>query len=72
MLLELKHLMDQNQVMLLIFVGLDLATGFHSHSRIAYYDLIASRPNLQLITGHLVEKILFDANLTPQRVSSPA
>ncbi|KAM0194954.1 hypothetical protein ACHAPC_000770 [Botrytis cinerea] len=43
---------------------LDPKTGFRSHSRVAYYDPIASRPNLHLITGHLVEKILFDNNLT--------
>ncbi|KAI9647789.1 hypothetical protein NHQ30_004177 [Ciborinia camelliae] len=43
---------------------LDPATGFRSHSRIAYYDPVASRPNLKLITGHLVEKILFDDDLT--------
>ncbi|KAF7954505.1 hypothetical protein EAE96_005626 [Botrytis aclada] len=43
---------------------LDPKTGFRSHSRVAYYDPIASRPNLHLITGHLVEKILFDRNLT--------
>ncbi|RAL59050.1 hypothetical protein DID88_009078 [Monilinia fructigena] len=43
---------------------LDPATGFRSHSRIAYYDPVASRPNLQLVTGHLVEKILFDNDLT--------
>ncbi|KAA8569616.1 hypothetical protein MFRU_004g03490 [Monilinia fructicola] len=43
---------------------LDPATGFRSHSRIAYYDPVASRPNLQLVTGHLVERILFDQGLT--------
>lgn len=39
---------------------LDPATGFRSHSRIAYYDSIASRSNLQLITAHQVEKVVFD------------
>ncbi|KAF7920904.1 uncharacterized protein EAE98_008933 [Botrytis deweyae] len=43
---------------------LDPKTGFRSHSRVAYYDPITSRPNLHLIPGHLVEKILFDDNLT--------
>ncbi|TGO07549.1 hypothetical protein BTUL_0266g00040 [Botrytis tulipae] len=43
---------------------LDPKTGFRSHSRVAYYDPIASRPNLHLITGHLVEKTLFDDTLT--------
>lgn len=43
---------------------LDPKTGFRSHSRIAYYDPVASRPNLHLITGYLVEKILFDDTLT--------
>ncbi|ESZ91553.1 hypothetical protein SBOR_8054 [Sclerotinia borealis F-4128] len=43
---------------------LDPATGFRSHSRISYYDPVASRPNLQLVTGHLVEKIIFSHDLT--------
>ncbi|TGO86112.1 hypothetical protein BPOR_0334g00060 [Botrytis porri] len=43
---------------------LDPKTRFRSHSCIAHYDPIARRPNLHLITGHLVEKILCDDNLT--------
>ncbi|TGO31990.1 hypothetical protein BHYA_0370g00020 [Botrytis hyacinthi] len=44
---------------------LDPKRGFRSHSRVAYYDPIASRPNPHLITGHLVEKILFDECFGP-------
>ncbi|KAF7889620.1 uncharacterized protein EAF02_002035 [Botrytis sinoallii] len=43
---------------------LDPKTGFRSHSRVVYYDPIASQSNLHLIPGHLVEKILFDDSLT--------
>lgn len=43
--------------------ALDPATGFLSRSRIAYYDPIASRSNLQLITAHQVEKVVFGDHL---------
>lgn len=45
-------------------------TGTRSHARAAYYDPIAtSRPNLHLVTGHTVNKILLDKNLTATGVS---
>jgi choline dehydrogenase-like flavoprotein len=43
---------------------LDYAKGTRSHSRVAYYDPVVGRPNLQLVTGHLVEEILFSRDLT--------
>ncbi|KAM3078256.1 hypothetical protein ACMFMG_002448 [Clarireedia jacksonii] len=43
---------------------LDFAKGTRSHARVAYYDPVAKRPNLQLVTGHLVEEILFSKDLT--------
>ncbi|PQE25318.1 choline dehydrogenase protein [Rutstroemia sp. NJR-2017a BBW] len=43
---------------------LDYAKGTRSHSRVAYYDPVAGRPNLQLVTGALVEEILFSGDLS--------
>ena len=49
---------------------LDTRTGTRSHARAAYYDPIASaRPNLRLVTGHTVNKILLDDDLTATGVS---
>ncbi|KIM20574.1 GMC oxidoreductase [Serendipita vermifera MAFF 305830] len=39
--------------------SLDPAEMIRSYARIAHYDLIASRPNLHLLTGHSVTKVLF-------------
>lgn len=44
---------------------LDVRSGTRCHARVAYYDPIADRPNLQLATGEQVVKILFESpNLT--------
>ncbi|KAK8080043.1 hypothetical protein PG997_007861 [Apiospora hydei] len=49
---------------------LDTRTGTRSHARAAYYDPIAAkRPNLHLVTGHTVNKILFDDDLAATGVS---
>ncbi|KAK8128147.1 hypothetical protein PG984_009255 [Apiospora sp. TS-2023a] len=49
---------------------LDTRTGTRSHARAAYYDPIAkNRPNLHVVTGHTVNKILLDENLTATGVS---
>lgn len=43
---------------------LDYASGTRSHARVAYYDAVAAhRPNLRLVTGHVVDRILFDDDL---------
>lgn len=44
--------------------ALDPTTETRSHSRNAYYDPVASRPNLKLITGQRVTEILFDSKLS--------
>jgi choline dehydrogenase-like flavoprotein len=44
--------------------SVDYAKGTRSHARVAYYDPVAGRPNLHLVTGHLVEEILFSKDLT--------
>jgi choline dehydrogenase-like flavoprotein len=43
---------------------LDVRTGTRSHARAAYYDTVATRSNLHLITGHTVDEIIFDEHLT--------
>jgi choline dehydrogenase-like flavoprotein len=43
---------------------LDYTKGTRSHSHIAYYNPVVGRPNLHLVTGHLVEEILFSKDLT--------
>ncbi|KAK8028651.1 GMC oxidoreductase, partial [Apiospora marii] len=49
---------------------LDTRTGTRSHARAAYYDPIAkARPNLHLVTGHTMNKILLDDKLTATGVS---
>ncbi|RYP16596.1 hypothetical protein DL765_005057 [Monosporascus sp. GIB2] len=40
---------------------LDTRSGTRCHARVAYYDPIADRPNLHLITGEEVVEILFDS-----------
>ncbi len=44
---------------------LDVQSGTRCHSRVAYYDPVADRPNLHLITGEQVQEIIFEsASLT--------
>ncbi|RYP73812.1 hypothetical protein DL771_003390 [Monosporascus sp. 5C6A] len=40
---------------------LDTRSGTRCHARVAYYDPIADRPNLHLITGEEVVEIIFDS-----------
>ncbi|KIM21070.1 GMC oxidoreductase [Serendipita vermifera MAFF 305830] len=42
--------------------SLNPAEMIRSYSRIAHYDRVASRPNLHLLTGHKVAKVLFRGN----------
>lgn len=44
---------------------MDARTGRRAHARYAYYDPIQSRPNLHILTGTTVNKVLFDGRKKP-------
>ena len=47
----------------------DPSTQTRSYSRTGYYDPIASRKNLKLLTGHRVNEVLFNANKRAEAVT---